>query len=242
MERICNIRFSKAQPKYRNGRAHGLGCQGQSTNRRIIGRCFFPDSFRRIIKFLRRALKTNKWRSGRKNMSRLRMNWITVPALQLLLSLHAEAHLSFSLLFARRCHAWAPDHARDGSRAAQDGRRPPPSPPIRVITSRPLNIRILSPLCVQSPSGICRPSSRFASYAGFWLAPWFIGPRNSYDGRNPREIEVMLGLGESFKRRAALETRRKAMSPLSELLHNVLLSAPRWGGSDRRRRDGALSV
>ena len=141
---------------------------------------------------------------------------------------------SFSLLFARRCHAWAPDHAREQGCARRSP--PPPSPPIRVITSRPLNIRILSPLCVQSPSGICRPSSRFASSAGFWLAPWFIGPRNSYDGRNPREIEVRLGIGESFKRRAALETRRKAMSPLSELLHNVLLSAPRWGGSKATRR------
>ena len=31
-------------------------------------------------------------------MSRLRMNWITVPALQLLLSLHAGPHLSLCFL------------------------------------------------------------------------------------------------------------------------------------------------
>ena len=167
-------------------------------------------------------------------MSRLRMNWITAPALQLLLSLHAGALLSLCFL---------PGDAMRGlrttpsSRAAQDVRRPPPSTPMRVITSRPLNIRILSPLCVQSPSGICRPSSRFAFLRRLLArAVVYWPPRNSYDGRNPREIEVRLGIGESFKRRAALETRRKAMSPLSELLHNVLLSAPRWGGSKATRR------
>ena len=175
-------------------------------------------------------------------MSRLRMNWITAPALQLLLSLHAGPHLSLCFL---PVDAMRGLRTTPGTGAGLRKTFPAfPSPPIRVITSRPLNIRILSPLCVQSPSGICRPSSRFASSVGFWLAPWFIGPLETrmMGGIRERFEVARLGIGESFKRRAALETRRKAMSPLSELLHNVLLSAPRWGGSDRRRRDGALSV
>ena len=59
-------------------------------------------------------------------MSRLRMNWITAPALQLLLSLHAGPHLSLCFL---PVDAMRGLRTTPGSRAAQDVRRPlPPRP------------------------------------------------------------------------------------------------------------------
>ena len=160
------------------------------------------------------------------------------------------------MLFARPYHAWTPG-PRQGVQRRRGIVAAPLLPPVHVITSRPLNIRILSPLCVKSPpspSGICRPSSRFASspiplrsepslplffLSGFWLAPWFIGPRNSsYDGRNPREKV----LGRALKGRR-LWTGNKVMEAMSVLLHSQCSFVRSMvGGSNDRRRSIALSV